>query len=548
MKSFLTRSINRRKFLVSSGLAIAAAAAPKLHAATGTKQPVRGIMVDAGRTPETMEYYHRVLDFCSEWQINTLHFRLTDDQGSAMRFTTVPGLMMHRNAFTADELHDLVLYGQKNGVDIIPEVESFGHTGFITLSKTYGHLLDADPDGSKEFSGLCPVHPETLPLFEKLYKEVAAIFPSVYFHGGCDEVNWGGSELSKKALAQKSRAQIWGEYVNALNKIARGLHKEFIVWGDFILHKEPEILSHLDKNIVLHDWNYSDNNAVKIEETRRKIRENGSRALGAPALHCWGWGARVGTEQLRNIDAFADSYYNNGDEGTLGVILTNWLPSRYIQNSIWDGFAYAAVAFNMGTATAQTSGLRRFVEKHYDAEWNEDWAEAFRIVYDDAPAAKRRGTESWMKWPLAAPWSSDEELRAALAQPPLGENPFTRMRSSLAKVQLQVRKNHADFMAFSLCAEYLERMYWRDQVLHQVTDAESSKLLVADIADGDQGLAAALQEDWKSGRFPGDESLTAPIAEFSLKDQVVFAWMKATAYSASLAAQPERFYQLLQSK
>jgi hypothetical protein len=39
-----------------------------------------------GRTPESLEYYRRGIAFCADWGLNVLHFRLADDQGSALRF------------------------------------------------------------------------------------------------------------------------------------------------------------------------------------------------------------------------------------------------------------------------------------------------------------------------------------------------------------------------------------------------------------------------------------------------------------------------------
>jgi len=169
---------------------------------------MRGVMVDAARVPEDIAYYRRVIDFCSDWELNTLQFRLTDDQGSALRFSSVPHLIEHRHAFMPDQLHKLVEYGTARGVDLLPEVEAFGHTGYITRSPVYAHLLDRDPQGSAEFTGIIPVHPESPELFERLFREIATIFPSKYLHGGCDEVNWGGSALSRQALQTQSRADI----------------------------------------------------------------------------------------------------------------------------------------------------------------------------------------------------------------------------------------------------------------------------------------------------------------------------------------------------
>ena len=114
---------------------------------------MRGLMVDAGRVPESMEYYRRVIEFCVDWKLNTLQFRLADDQGSALRFSSVPDLVTHESAFTPEQLKGLAEYAQAHGIDLIPELESFGHTGYITRSSAYAHLLDNEPQGSSEFTG-----------------------------------------------------------------------------------------------------------------------------------------------------------------------------------------------------------------------------------------------------------------------------------------------------------------------------------------------------------------------------------------------------------
>jgi len=515
-------------------------------------QKMRGLMVDAGRVPERMEYYRRVIEFCADWELNALQFRLADDQGSALRFASVPDLVTHRNAFTPEQLSQLAEYARDHGVDLIPELESFGHTGYITRSPAYAHLLDRDPQGSAEFTGVIPLSPEVHELFDRLYREVTAIFPSAYLHGGCDEVNWGGSELSRRALESKTRAQIWAEYLNSLDQMAEQRGKHFIVWGDFVLHKEPEILGQLNKSIIIMDWNYRENSSARISESLEKVRANGSRGIGAPGLINYTWGPRVGTEQLQNIDAFAESYLGDSGPASLGVILTNWIPCRYVQNSIWDGFAYAAVAFREGTATAQTSGFRGFVEKHYRADWNEMWDEVFQVIYVDAPCVQDRETASWMGLPLRVPWSSDEELEAVLNDRSPRRNPFTRLRDLLIRLEPQVLANLSDFQAFALCVEYLERLFWRDAVIHEQAaskplERETANLLIKAIADRDQALAALLSKDWDEGRFPDSAAKLEPLFGFQPKDQLFFQWRLAANYSASLAGSPRHFHELLKA-
>jgi hypothetical protein len=518
---------------------------------TAIRGKMRGLMVDAGRVPESLEYYRRIVEFCADWELNALHFRLADDQGSALNFTSVRDLVTHKNAFAPEQLRSLAEYAQTRGIDLIPELESFGHTGYITRSAAYAHLLDREAQGPSEFTGVIPVHPETLQLFNKLYLELATIFPSIYLHAGCDEVNWGGSALSRKALQTKTRAQIWAEYLNSLNQITAGLGKQLIVWGDVVIHKEPEILGKLNKTIIIMDWNYRDTSSDKIRQAFLKVRANGNRGIGAPGLINYKWGPRAGTEQLRNIDAYADAYLEHLDPSSLGVILTNWVPSRYIQNSIWDGFAYAAVAFNDGTATAQSAAFRRFVERHYGATWNKDWSEAFQIIYDAAPAVQEQPTASSTGLPLKVPWSNDEQLAAAFRIRSPGQNPFTRLRSVLVQLEAQVLKNLADFQSFALCVEALQRMYWREavvieEVAKQPLKRETTDLLVQGIAQGDQALAEALSKDWDKGRFPDSAAKSELLFDLQPKDQLLLQWVQAAKYSASLASHPERFPQLLE--
>jgi hypothetical protein len=529
--------------------ASAALAQPDSQLQKGSSTKLRGLMVDAARAPERLEYYRRVIEFCAEWELNALQFRVADDQGSALRFASVPNLVIHKNALTPEQMRDLAEFGKGHGVELIPEIESFGHTGFITRSAQYAHLLDDDSRGQSEFTGMIPVHPESLELFEKLYREVAAIFSSRYLHGGCDEVNWGGSALSRKALETKTRAQIWAEYLNSLAQLAEAQGKEFVVWGDFVLHKEPEILGRLDKKIVIMDWNYRETNSAPLHDALAKVRANGSRGIGAPALINYQWGPRAGSEQLRNIDAFADAYFAPDAANSLGMILTNWVPSRYIQNSIWDGFAYGAVAFKQGTATAQASAFRHFVERHYGAEWNENWSEVFRAIYDTAPSVSARQKPPAMRLRLLVPWSSDEELSALVKSAPSPPNPFTRLGSLLAQLQPSVRKNLVDFQAFALCVTCLESAFWREEAIAQAArnmpQLESATTLIQNIAARDRELSERLSRDWDAGRPSDSAAKLGPLFGMQPKDQLCFTWERASAYSSSLARDPQRFFRIL---
>jgi hypothetical protein len=74
---------NRRDFLLGAGVTIGSVALGQRVLAdslpgedesgpqkTAIRGKMRGLMVDAGRVPESLEYYRRLVDFCADWELN----------------------------------------------------------------------------------------------------------------------------------------------------------------------------------------------------------------------------------------------------------------------------------------------------------------------------------------------------------------------------------------------------------------------------------------------------------------------------------------------
>ena len=512
---------------------------------------LRGLVVDAARTPELLSYYYRVIDFSKDWGINVLVFRLTDDQGSALQFASHPELITHLDAFTPAQLHDLAAYAQQQGVEIIPEIESFGHTNYIYGSASHAYLMDWDPSypppsGSPINRGLIPVDPDTLTLMADLYAEVATIFPSNFLHGGCDEVGWGGAPESQAALQTRSRTQIFADYVNALNQLARSNGKDFIVWGDHVLRADPGILALMDTRIVIEDWNYWDADPASFRSVASAALSHGNRVIGSPALIWSRWGPHDGGSQLDNIDAYADAYLSISDPNALGVIVTNWYPTRYLVNSLWDGFAFAAVALNEGSAVAQSSARQRFVERHYGATWNTDWYNAFQNYDQLTP---RRDVDC-PAYQLPKPWFDDESLRQIIACNDTSQSPFGGTLGLLDTVSGSVTQNGEDFAAFRLSVRYLDYMFWRNSSIineRQYGTLDTTTALINDIMNKDAQLLNELMANWAQGRPTDSPLLTQLAIDADLQDQLVFRFSQAAAYSALRAQDPAAFFAYLRS-
>jgi hypothetical protein len=169
------------------------------------------------------------------------------------------------------------------------------------------------------------------------------------------------------------------------------------------------------------------------------------------------------------------------------------------------------------------------------------------LIYDDAPSVESPKS-SPLTTRLRVPWSSDDELAAALRNGASGANLFTRLRSLLTQVGPSVEKNAVDFRAFALCAECLEKMVWRvTTILEKPMQIEKATSLIRNIAARDRELTESLNRDWDSGRPADSEAKLGPLFGMQPKDQLLYSWQRAASYSAELAQQPERFHRLLTS-
>lgn len=503
-----------------------------------------GLVVDAPRLVEPLSHYRRVIDFCHDWGFNTLLFRLTDDQGSALRFASHPELITHPDALDPEDARALVEYAIQRGVDLIPEIESFGHTRYIIDTPQHRALSDASSSSEGEFSGLTPLHPSSMELMADLYREVCEIFPSAYLHGGCDEVNWGGSAFSRTLLQTQSRDQVWAAWINYLAGLAHSLGRQFIIWGDHVLRGNGQILSRLDQRIIIHDWHYSTRNADTVRRYAQRVIDAGLRVIGGPALGWSRWGARPNVSQLDNIDAFVNAYRSIDEPQSLGIILTHWVPTRYLQNAWWDALAYAAIAMNEGSGVARQEAFERFVTRHFGAPWNEDWATVFRDAYDLPRPIVGRGGEEFDRF-LPTAWGSDEELLASTDEAAIDVSEYTELQARLSRCATTVRRNWGDLAAFRLTFEYLEHLHWRRQLVLEAA-ADQRPELITTVAERDQHMLAALEDDWDRGRNPVSPAKNRLLTCLRKSDQLLYAFRQAADYSRQLSREPRRTQRLLE--
>ena len=498
----------------------------------------RGFMIDTPRGIETMEYYFRLIDFCQEKEINSIIFRLADDQGSAYLFTSHPELNRCEGAFNAQELKTLVTYAQKRGIEVIPEIESFGHSSYITKTKKYQFLNDG-PAGA-DFNALCPVNDTTVNLMNDLYAEVAAIFPSAYYHIGCDEVNWGAGEASKNALKTKSKHQIWGEYVNKLNKCLNVMGKKTLSWGDVPIYQDRAVLDLLDKNIVIIDWNYWEYKKEIISDVAQTVLGRGFKLIGCPAVSWCGWGLRVGENQFKNISAYAEVYDKLNNPNNLGIILANWDCQRYLQGSNWDSYAIAAGIIKNKSNYNLMDAIPLFVKNHFGANYNSDWENVYRTLYKETPQWLCGATDSLKFFP----WYSEKHIQRIILKGKQTENKYGELIHLLLQCSHSVTLNKGDFNNFLLTIEFIKYCYDRQNDLlvfaqSGQADLKSVENYFKKVASTDQTQLSKITSAWKVGRRSN------PYLNGVDDNDFMWSFYVASRYSKHLSENPAEFIKIL---
>jgi len=189
----------------------------------------RGLMLDVSRHFFTKQEVMKFMDDMVKFKFNLLHLHLTDDEGwrieikSLPKLTSVGAWRVERNGkwsnspkaadpsepktyggfYTQEDIKELVKYGQERFVTIMPEIDVPGHSmaalaAYPELSCTGGDhtvyqgipFMNWYAGGKFKAiveNGLCPANENVYEFLDKVFTEVAALFPFEYIHMGGDE-------------------------------------------------------------------------------------------------------------------------------------------------------------------------------------------------------------------------------------------------------------------------------------------------------------------------------------------------------------------------
>lgn len=241
----------------------------------------RGIMLDVSRHFFTKEEVKRYIDQMVRLKFNTLHWHLTDDNGWRIEIKSLPKLTEvgawrvqrygHFNTrkdpqpdepatyggyYTHDDIREIVAYAQARHVTIIPEIDVPGHSmaaiaAYPELSCTQQKVYVNPGTAFSEWYGngtfkmlvdntLNPSDEKVYEFLDKVFTEVAMLFPAPYIHAGGDECYKGywANNPDCQALMKKLKIRhvedLQGYFMSRVEKIIKSKGKKMIGWDEVL--------------------------------------------------------------------------------------------------------------------------------------------------------------------------------------------------------------------------------------------------------------------------------------------------------------------------
>lgn len=242
----------------------------------------RGLMLDVSRHFFTVAQVKDYIDQMVKYKFNLLHLHLTDDQGWRIEIKSLPKLTevgawrvertgtfgtfpkpqpgekaTYGGFYTHEDIKELVKYAAERYVNILPEIDVPGHSlaalaSYPELSCTPGeyYVSPGDrfmvwPGGGQHFYGLldntiCPANEKAYEFLDKVFTEVAQLFPFPYIHMGGDETarNFWEKNEQIKALMQKENLkdldEVQSYFVKKVEKIINSKGKKMIGWDEIL--------------------------------------------------------------------------------------------------------------------------------------------------------------------------------------------------------------------------------------------------------------------------------------------------------------------------
>jgi len=242
----------------------------------------RGTMLDVSRNFFTKEEVKSYIDQISRYKYNTFHWHLTDDNGWRVEIKSLPKLtevgawrvprygQFGQRAdpkqgeaatvggfYTQADIREIVQYAQDRNITIVPEIDVPGHSmaaiaAYPELSCTKDPETKVNPgssfsewykDGTFKMlkdNTLNPSDEKVYEFLDKVFTELAVLFPNPYIHVGGDECYKGfwtadaGCQALMKKMNMTKPEELQSYFMKRVETILKSKGKKLIGWDEIL--------------------------------------------------------------------------------------------------------------------------------------------------------------------------------------------------------------------------------------------------------------------------------------------------------------------------
>jgi hexosaminidase len=240
----------------------------------------RGLMFDVSRHFFTKKEVMDFIDQMARYKYNLLHWHLTDDEGWRVEIKGLPKLTEvgawnvkktgyfgtfslptadeprdNGGFYTQEDIKEVVQYAKDRFVNVLPEIDVPGHSlaaiaAYPELSCSNGADNHGVSSGEKikEWAthtaladdNLCPANENVYVFLDKVFGQLAKLFPFEYIHIGGDETfktYWQKSDAVKALMKKeglKNMEEVQSYFGKRVEKIVEAKGKKVIGWDEIL--------------------------------------------------------------------------------------------------------------------------------------------------------------------------------------------------------------------------------------------------------------------------------------------------------------------------
>ncbi|MEN8125699.1 MAG: family 20 glycosylhydrolase [Bacteroidota bacterium] len=242
----------------------------------------RGLMLDVSRHFFSVDDVKAYIDQMAQYKFNVFHWHLTDDEGWRIEIKSLPKLTevgawrverygrfgetrtyplegekaTYGGFYTQEQIKDIIKYAAERNITIVPEIDFPGHSmaalaaypelstkkeaKFVNPGSKFAEWYDNGKFEMLIENTLNPADEKVYDFVDKVFTEVAALFPGEYIHMGGDECYhgfWEKDPSVQKFMKKnniKDSHELQSYFVKRVEKIISSKGKKMIGWDEIL--------------------------------------------------------------------------------------------------------------------------------------------------------------------------------------------------------------------------------------------------------------------------------------------------------------------------